>query len=120
MSRESPLPPAAHCTPSNYDWMLETAAYLALAGGYLLAILTASDLTIPGFLLLTAGNLAWVYTFRRMPYVEDEKQAAASPLEIGLCVTAMVVVTLLCLQVACIGMGFDWLLPLVTIGVFGV
>jgi signal transduction histidine kinase len=120
MRAESPLPPAAHPAPSNYDWMLETAAYLALAGGYLLAILTASHLSILGFLLLTAGNLAWAYIFRRMPYVEDVGPTDSSPLEIGLWVTAMVAVTLLCLQVARIGLGFDWLLPLVTIGVFGV
>jgi signal transduction histidine kinase len=116
----APLPPAAHTAPSNYDWMLEIAAYLALAGGYLLAILTASHLTVLGFLLLTAGNLGWAYIFRRMPYIETAGRNASSPLEVGLWVTAMVVVTLLCLQVARIGMGYDWLLPLVTIGVFGV
>ena len=120
MRAQLPLRPAAHTTPSNYDWMLEVAAYLALAGGYLLAILTASNLTILGFLLLTAGNLAWAYVFLRMPYIEDVGSSDSSPLEVAFWVTAMVVITLLSLQVARIGMGFDWLLPLVTIGVFGV
>jgi signal transduction histidine kinase len=120
MSAPSPLPPAAQPASSNYDWMLETAAYLALAGGFLFAILTASHLTILGFLLLTAGNLAWAYVFRRMEYVEDVAPCDSPPRAIGLWVTAMVAITLLCLQVARIGMGLDWLLPLVTIGVFGV
>jgi signal transduction histidine kinase len=120
MTAQSPQPIATHPAPSNYDWMLETAAYLTLVGGYLLAILTASHLTVLGFLALTASILAWAYIFRRMPYVETTGPNDSSPLEVGLWVTAMVIVTLLCLQVARIGMGFDWLLPLVSIGVFGV
>ncbi len=119
MSDESPLFPRPQ-PGSSYDWMLEITAYLTMAGGYLVAILTASNLTLLGFSLLTACNVAWTYVFRRMPYTGDTSTDEYSNLEVGLLVATMVVLSLLCLQLVRIGVGFDWLLPLVTIGVFGV
>ncbi|MGO8947294.1 MAG: sensor histidine kinase [Ktedonobacterales bacterium] len=119
MRDESPLLPQAQFG-GNYDWMLEVSAYLAVAGGYLLAILTASNLTLLGFSLLTAGNLAWVYVFRSGPSTERIFSGECSNREIGLWSAALAVLTLLCLQAVRFGMGFDWLLPLATIGVFSV
>ena len=100
--------------------MLEAAAYLALAAGYLVAILSASDLTLLGFMLLTACNLAWAYVFRRMPYSSSNESDGGSKVESVGCSAAMVVLTLVCVQLVRVGIGFDWLFLLVTIGVFGV
>jgi hypothetical protein len=105
---------------SDYDWMLEFSAYLALAVGYLLAILTAYQLTLFGLVLLTACNLAWIFLFRLLPYTGQRSPVDSSLVKVGLLAAGMIIVTLLCIQLVRLGMGLDWLLPLVTIGVFGV
>jgi signal transduction histidine kinase len=105
---------------SDYDWMLEFSAYLALAVGYLLAILTAYRLTVFGLVLLTACNLAWICLFRLLPYTGQRSPVDSSLVKVGLLAAGMIIVTLLCIQLVRLGMGLDWLLPLVTIGVFGV
>jgi signal transduction histidine kinase len=105
---------------SDYDWMLEFSAYLAVAAGYLVAILTASHLTLLGLMLLTACNLVWITLFRLLPYTGQRSPADTSIVEVGLLAAGLVIVTLLCIQLMRLDMGFDWLLPLATIGVFGV
>jgi signal transduction histidine kinase len=100
--------------------MLEFSAYLTLAVGYLVAILTASRLTLLGLGLLTACNLAWICLFRLLPYTGQRSPVDTSLVKVGLLAAGMIIVTLLCIQLVRLGMGLDWLLPLVTIGVFGV
>ena len=46
--------------------MLDATAYIAVAAGYLLAVLVASHLTLLGLLLLTALNAVFLAIFRRM------------------------------------------------------
>jgi signal transduction histidine kinase len=94
--------------------MLDTTAYLTLAGGYLVAIITAPSLTLLGLLLLTACNIAWLYCFRRMAYSER------TVVEIFSLSVAMIALTVAVSQLVRLGLGLDWLLPLVTIGFFGV
>ena len=105
---------------SDYDWMLEFSAYLVVAVGYLVAILTASHLTPLGLGLLTAGNLIWIYLFRILPYSGQRSPVDSSIVKDGLLAASMVIVTLLCIQLVRLGIGLDWLLPLATIGVLGV
>jgi signal transduction histidine kinase len=105
---------------SDYDWMLEFSAYLALAAGYLVAILTAHRLTLLGLVLLTACNLVWITLFRLLPYTGQRSPVDSSIVKVGLLAAGLVIVTLLCLQLVRLGIGLDWLLPLATIGVFGV
>jgi signal transduction histidine kinase len=105
---------------SDYDWMLEFSAYLALAAGYLVAILTASHLTLLGLMLLTACNLVWITLFRLLPYTGQRSPVDSSIVKLGLLAAGLVIVNLLCIQLVRLGMGLDWLLPVATIGVFGV
>jgi signal transduction histidine kinase len=105
---------------SDYDWMLEFSAYLAVAVGYLVAILTASSLTLLGLGLLTACNLVWIRLFRLLPYTGQRSPIDVSFVKAGLLAASMIIVTLLCMQLVRLGMGLDWLLPLATIAVFGV
>jgi signal transduction histidine kinase len=108
---ETPLILEGHPGGDN-GWMLDTTAYLTLAGGYLIAIITSTNLTLLGFLLLTASNIAWLYCFRRMAYSEQ------TVVEIFLLAAAMIALTVAASQLVRLGLGFDWLLPLVTIGFF--
>lgn len=105
---------------SDYDWMLEFSAYLALAAGYLVAIPTASRLTLLGLVLLTACNLVWITLFRLLPYTGQRSSVDTSIVKVGLLAAGLVIVNLLCIQLVRLGMGLDWLLPVATIGVFGV
>jgi len=93
-------------------WMLDTTAYLTLAGGYLVAIITSSSLTLVGFLLLTAYNIAWLYCFRRVAYSER------TAVEVFFFAAAMIALTVAASQLVRLGLGLDWPLPLVTIGFF--
>lgn len=93
---------------------MEFAAYATIAGGYLLAVLTAQgQLTVLGLAALTLGNLAWLWIFQRM-----EANDCTGPRLMRL-VVGLIVVTILVEALPLLGVGFDWLLPLVTVGVIG-
>src|SRR5262249_10618514 len=57
-------------------------------------------------------NIAWLYCFRRIAY--SERTVA----EIILFSAAMISLTVAASQLVRLGLGLDWLLPLVTIGFF--
>jgi signal transduction histidine kinase len=88
--------------------LMNTAAFIAVAVGYLLALLTAPRPTLLGVVLLTAGAFAWLWVYRRLPVGSDA--AAISPALMAL----LIVITLLVEQLLWLGMGYDWLLPFVT------
>jgi signal transduction histidine kinase len=111
--RELPLLIVDENPTGLHGWMLDMTTYLTLAGGYLVAILTAGHLTLLGFTLLSAGNLVWAYCFHRLSHVESDA------LLVGL-TAALIVLTLLLLELPRMGIGFDWLLPIITICIIGV
>lgn len=93
--------------------LMDTAAYAAVAAGYLLGVLSAKQLTLPAFALFTAGNLLWLGIFRFMSRCDGEDARMLWLLLAAIPVTAGVLAT------TYPGFGFDWLLPIVTIGVIG-
>ncbi|HEX8034743.1 MAG TPA: sensor histidine kinase [Ktedonobacterales bacterium] len=93
---------------------MEFAAYVTIAGGYLLAVLTAQgSLTLLGFAALTVGNLTWLWVFQRM-HASDCTGPKLTRL-----VASLIAVTILIEALPPLGVGFDWLLPLVTVGIIG-
>ena len=111
------LPAAASGVPTARPWdsyaLLDIAAYAAVTAGYLLGVLSAQFLTLPGFLLFTAGNLLWVWIFQTMTRCDDVSVRTLRFAIAGIAVTGGVLLT------THLGVSFDWLLPVVTIGVLG-
>ncbi len=99
----------------KFGWLMDMSGYIALAAGYLLAVLTAWDFTLAGLLVLTALNLVVVWVFRRM--TSDEE---CTPLRVILLAAALIATTVLTELMPLFGMGFDWLLPVVVIAVLSV
>lgn len=99
---------------ANSFSLMDFAALVTLAGGYLLAVLTAqSRLTVLGFAALTLGNLIWLWIFGRMD-AKGCTETQRTRLVVGL-----VAVTILIEALPPLGVGFDWLIPLLTVGVVG-
>ncbi len=90
---------------------LQLAAYIAIAVGYLLGVLTAHHLEVPQFVLLTAINLGWLALFHRLCTSETDNR------ENLLLALGMSALSLLVAASVCIGLGFDWLMPVVTVSV---
>jgi signal transduction histidine kinase len=90
---------------------LELAAYVATGVGYLMGVLTASHLRLPGFLLLTLCNFGWLVLFQRLINSEDDTREQFL-LVLGMCVLAIAVA-----WGVVIGVGYDWLLPVVTVSI---
>ena len=104
----------ALCDPVTWDRykLMDLAAYVTLAAGYLLGILAAwRPVTLPGFALFTAGNLLWLWLFQRMERC-GEGDTVPWRYSIG-----MIVVTCGVLATTWLGFQLDWLLPIVTVGV---
>lgn len=94
--------------------LMDFAAYVSVVLGYLVAALTAQNrLTFLGVAALTLGNLIWLWGFQRL----GAGNCAGSKLT-GL-VAGLIVVTIVIEALPPLGVGFDWLLPLVTVGVIG-
>jgi len=105
--------PGGRVTWNQYN-LLDLAAYIAVAAGYLLGVLAAQQpLTLPVFLLFTAGNLLWLWIFHRMETCADPENM---PLRYAI---YLIVVTCVVLATTGLGIQFDWLLSIVTIGVIG-
>ena len=88
--------------------LMNACAFIAVAVGYLLALLTAPRPTLPGVALLTAGTLAWLWAYRRLPV--GPAGVVVPPALMAL----LIAITLLVEQLLWLGMGYDWLLPFVT------
>ncbi len=95
--------------------VLDATAYIAVAAGYLLSVLVAAHLTLLGLLLLTALNVAYLAIFRRMS--SDE---GCSERDVLLLSLATIGTTLAVEALPFLGMGFDWLLPVVTVALMGI
>ncbi len=91
--------------------LVELVAYLTAAVGYLYGVIGASHFTLAGFLLLTLLNLAWVGAFWYMTRGPCPASRLALPL---LAIGALSIGVEL---TAWMGMGFDWLLPVVSASV---
>jgi signal transduction histidine kinase len=97
------------------DTLLNTAAYITVAAGYLTAILLSGDLSVPGFALLTLGNLAWVWCFWRVANGPRPTTRRLYLLLVGL-----IGATLVTLGAPWRGANLDWLLPIATVSVITV
>ncbi|MGZ3676979.1 MAG: sensor histidine kinase [Ktedonobacterales bacterium] len=94
--------------------LMDFAAYVTVALGYLVAVLTAQNrLTLLGVAALTLGNLIWVWIFQHM-----DASDCTRPKLMRL-VASLIAVTILIEALPPLGVGFDWLLPLVTVGIIG-
>ena len=94
--------------------LMDFAAYITVVGGYLVAVLTAGHLTLLGLAALTLGNLIWLWIYQRL-----DADDCTEP-QLALLVASLIVVTILIEALPLLGTGFDWLLPLVPVGVIGV
>src|SRR5262249_41947821 len=90
--------------------LLNLAAYLSLSIGYLLALLTPHDrLTLLPVTLFTLINLGWLWVFFRL---NVSSTTTIAPFLVGMVLLA--VGALLCFN---LGLGYDWLLPTLTLAV---
>lgn len=119
MSREREVTPAAPRPGAralrsldSYS-LMDLAAYAAVAAGYLLGVLSARELTLLGFALFTAGNLLWLWLFQAMGRCDEADPRTLIYACTGVVVTGGVLLT------THLGVSFDWLLPVVTVGVIG-
>jgi signal transduction histidine kinase len=98
-------PTAAPAEPRRdmYDFV----TYTTLCAGYLLGVIAAEHLTLGGFAVVTAVHLAWLLLFRMLMRCDTP----SLPL-----LVAMFVVACLGILEVRVGMGFDWLLPILTLG----
>lgn len=94
--------------------LLNLAAYISIVAGYLLGVLAAQQpLTLPDFLLFTGGNLLWLWMFRR---IETCAEPDDMPMRYAI---GLIAVTCGVLATTYIGIQFDWLLSIVTVGIVG-
>lgn len=112
------IPAAARSFPrAVLPWdrysLLDIAAYSTVTAGYLLGVMSASPLTLPGFALFTVGNLLWIWMFRVITRCDA---ADARTLRYACGAVAVTGGVLLTTRV---GVSFDWLLPNVTVGILG-
>jgi signal transduction histidine kinase len=111
--RTAPGQPAAEGTAPAWfpSAGLELVAYILIVVGYLLGVLTATHLTVPLFLLLTACNVGWMALF----YWLSERETTER--ENLLFVLGMSALALIVVSGVLLGLGFDWLMPVVTVSV---
>ncbi len=96
---------------STLDNWGNVTAYTALVIGLLFAILSASHLTLIGFVALVAAHILWLAVFSGLTR-SDLSDRGAYLLALLLAISA-----LLGLSTSGLGMGYDWLLPITTISV---
>lgn len=89
--------------------LMNWSLYATIAAGYLVAIVQAQRVTLPGFLLLTAANVGWLVVFRLMV------MRVWTDRGLILAAAGMVACALLALSALWFGGFFDWLLPIVTV-----
>lgn len=99
--------------PDSMAHLLDAAAVVTVAAGYLLGILSGVHLTIPALVIFTLVNAAWLAVYARMSRCDAENPR--------LVVLALVAIALSAVAGALTrtGLGYDWLLPVVTVGVIG-
>jgi signal transduction histidine kinase len=92
--------------------LMDAVAYLTVAVGYLFGITTARHLSVATFLLFTALNVAWLFIFRYL------SASACQPDKALRALVLLGVVAGAAQLSAGLGLGFDWLLPAVTVSLF--
>jgi signal transduction histidine kinase len=92
-------------------WM-DTAAYICVVLGYLVAMLTEPHLALPGFALVSIGSVVWLLLYRRL--VGD---TVCSDTEAFVIVLGLIGSMTAALLGSFWGTGYDWLLPMATLGV---
>lgn len=90
--------------------LLKWVGLLTAALGYLLAVVTSRHLTVWPFLLFTAINLAWFALCASLGAPRNRPDAIPRKLAT---MTALAAAALFCMP---LGLGYDWLLPVVTTG----
>ncbi len=100
-----------HPGGSLSTWM-DACAYICAAAGYLVAVLTSPHVALPGFALLTAASIVWALLYRRLAVGEIREESEVFAIVLGL--TGTMAAALLA---SFFGVGYDWLLPMVTLGV---
>jgi signal transduction histidine kinase len=93
--------------------LMRLAAYACVALGYLYAVIFTPYLTLAGFLVFTAINLAWIAAFLRLA-----GDHALSAREAILLMVILLALTCLALLATRLGVAFDWVLACVALGVF--
>lgn len=92
----------------QFNRIFDVVTYISLVAGYVLAITTAEHVTFPNFLLFTAGNIVWLLLYHRLNAVCDTNQRVLFGI--------MIAVALLTTASIGLGLGYDWLLAIVTCG----
>lgn len=113
-TRATPIDTAV-AVPSDTPALMDIAAYITVALGYIVAVLMAANgrLNVAGFAALTLGNLLWLGIYRRVT-----TDACTGPRRLRY-VLALILLTALVEITPPLGVGYDWLLPLVTVGIIG-
>src|SRR5579862_813922 len=109
--QRSASPPNTGTAINTLDTWGRVTAYVALAIGFLVAILTAIHLTVIGFAALTIAYIFWLAIFHWL-YRDD-----LSYRHHLLAATLLIIATLLGGAGDGLGLGYDWLFPVVTISV---
>ncbi len=91
--------------------LMDIAAYGTIIIGYLDSLLTSRTITPLGLILLTGGNLAWLTMYYRLSMLRS------SPRRVAAFASGFIAATTLVVAATLAGMGWDWLLALVTISV---
>jgi len=96
------------------DALADLTAYIAVAAGYLVAMFSANGgrPSVTGFLVLTAATIAWLWLYHLFT-----PQTAVAPKTVWLTL-GLIGLTLLAEGATPLGVGFDWLLPIVTVSIF--
>ncbi|HEU5440683.1 MAG TPA: sensor histidine kinase [Ktedonobacterales bacterium] len=89
--------------------LMDVSIYFTVAAGYLIAVVQATEVTLPGFLLLTGANIAWLAVFQLM------SPRANSPRTLRLYAMSLVACALLALGALWLGGYYDWMLPVITV-----
>lgn len=95
----------------QHDRIYDLVALITVVAGYLVSILAASHLSIFNFVVATGLNLAWALVYLRMQADEDCSKTQRYRYLGAQCVLAVIIMVS-----AHLGLGFDWLIPLATIG----
>lgn len=97
--------------PSSLAHLLDAAAVITVAAGFLLGLLSGNQPTLSSLLVFTAVNVLWMATYARI-----SRSDPVRPRLVALAILA-VLLSGLAGAMARFGLGYDWLLPVVTIGV---
>jgi len=103
--------PTSQCGSWDPSSLMDIAAYVSVGIGYLVAVVANTGLTPLGLILQTIGSVAWLWLFWQLTVTDR------APRRTLLLTLAMIALTIAIEQLAWLGGGFDWLLPMVMVSV---